>query len=124
MVGTALLNTGISTVVFLFLLPPGTEAHPSSTQLTYEDVLAKAPQVYLGTAGHEEKASALSVSLRSQPQSWGDKAWTPWKVKGVKVISTVTPQDSSTRGACRIRCLSEFGGGGVVWVWQDAETFP
>lgn len=109
MVGTALLKTGISTVVFLFLLLLLTEAHSSFTQLTYEDVLAKVPRVYLGTVGYKEKAGALSVSLRSQPQSWGDKAWIPWKVKGVKIISTVTPQDSSTRGPWRIRCLSEFG---------------
>lgn len=69
MVGTALLNTGISTVVFLFLLPPGTEARSSSTQLTYEDVLVKAPQVYCSPVGHKERAGALLVSVRSQPQS-------------------------------------------------------
>lgn len=91
MVGTALLNNRILTIVFFLLLPPGTEAHLLFTQLTYENVLAKAPQLYLAPVGYKEKAGALSMSLKSLPQRWGDKTWTQWKVKGVKVIGTVIP---------------------------------
>lgn len=40
------MNNHIFTIVFLFLLPPGTEAQSSFTQLTYENVLAKASELY------------------------------------------------------------------------------
>lgn len=71
----ALLRNHISTIVFLCLLPPGSEANSSFIQLTHKNVLAKASQLYLDTVGYGTKASSLSVSLRSLPLSWGDKTW-------------------------------------------------
>lgn len=59
--GPSLLNNHIFTIVFLFLLPPGTEAHSSFTQLTYENVLAKASELCKTQWGTKRRLCPLRV---------------------------------------------------------------